>query len=356
MTLERYQLKSITDAADERMGRDRRNILGLSGAMVAHQFGRNRSRGKTKLRRLVYVALGIMVVWVLVGYLATLPVVGNHPFWRQVRAWPRDFGLKSEDVYFPADDGIVLHAWYIPAESAPRGTVILAHGIDGNASDMLPRAWFLARDGYNSLVVDLRAHGQSAGNYATPGYLEARDVLGSVSYLRHGRHQNGPIAVFGHSYGAVAAIYAASRTPDIAAVIADGAFISFEKMMRRATILLAQDPDRSYIDRVGLEVAGTRAAEWAVIPIYFLRTNVWPSPGRSDLLSAIPRINPRPILFIAGQDDEICPPENARLMYQVADSPHKQLLIVPGAEHDQTYAVAPHVYEKTVVKFLNSAL
>jgi fermentation-respiration switch protein FrsA (DUF1100 family) len=220
----------------------------------------------------------------------------------------------------------------------------------------VPRAWFLARDHYNTLVVDLRAHGQSRGNYATPGYLESRDILGALSYLRHGRHQGGPIAAFGHSYGAVAVLYAASKTPDIAAVIADSAFISFERMMRRATILLARDPDRSYVDRLGLEVAGTRAAEWAVIPIYFLRTEVWPSPGRSDLLSAIPRINPRPILFIAGQDDEICPPENARLMYEVADSPRKQLLIVPSAEHDQTYALAPHRYEETVVKFLNSAL
>ena len=324
--------------------------------MLAHQFGGKRSRGKTKLGRVGYVVLGIMVAWLLVGYLATMPVVGNHPFWRQVRAWPQDFGLKAENVYFPADDGIILHAWYIPSENPPRGTVILAHGIDGNASDMLPRAWFLARDHYNSLVVVLRAHGQSRGNYATPGYLEARDILGSLSYLRHGRHQGGPIAVFGHSYGAVAAIYAASRTPDIAAVVADGAFISFEKMMRRATILLAQDPDRSYMDRLGLRVVGTRATEWAVIPIYFLRTDVWPSPGQSDLLSAIPLINPRPILFIAGQEDEICPPENGRLMYEVADSPHKALFIVPGAEHDQTYAVAPHRYEQTVVKFLNSAL
>ena len=312
--------------------------------------------GKMKPKRLGYIVLGIFVIWFLVGYLATMPVVGNHPFWRQMRAQPRDFGLKAEDEYFPSDDGILLHAWYIPAEGASRGTLILAHGIDGNASDMLPRAWFLARDHYDSLVIDLRAHGRSAGNYATPGYMEARDILGSLSYLRHGRHDGGPIAVFGHSYGAVAGLYAAAKTPDIAAVIADGAFISFEKMMRRATILLSQDPDRSYFDRLGLEVAGTRAAEWAVLPIYFLRTEVWPSPDRSDLLSAIPSINPRPILFIAGQEDKICPPENARLMYEVADSPNKILFIVPGAEHDETYAAAPQLYEETVVKFLQNAL
>ena len=46
------------------------------------------------------------------------------------------------------------------------------------------------------------------------------------SYLQN-RGQTGPIAAMGHSYGAVAALYAAAQSPDIAAVIADGAFISF---------------------------------------------------------------------------------------------------------------------------------
>jgi len=308
-----------------------------------------------KLRRVAYIVLAIVLVWILVGFLATTPVIGDHPFWRRLRARPVDFGLSSETVSFLSQDGIRLIAWYIPAQGTPQGTIILAHGIDGNRSDMLPRAWFLSRNHYNTLLVDLRAHGQSGGNYATPGYMESRDVLGALSYLRHTRNINGPIVAFGHSYGAVASLYAAAKSPDLAAVIADGAFISFENMMKRATILLAQDPERSRLDRVGLRLAGTTAAEWVVLPMYYFRTGVWPSAARSDVFRAIPRIE-RPILFIAGEDDEICPPGDTKLMYEAAQSVEKDLLIVPNAGHDATYATHPKLYEATVVAFLQQAL
>jgi uncharacterized protein len=198
-----------------------------------------------KPKYVAYLLLGLVTLWGLVGYLATIPLVGVHPYWRQLRAQPKDFGLSAEDVSFRSMDGIRLAAWYIPARGIAHGTVIIAHGIDGNRSDMLPRASFLVRNGYNTLLVDLRGHGESGGDYAGPGYMEALDILGAVSYLRK-RGQQGPIIVMGHSYGAVAALYAAARSKDIAAVIADSAYISFEDMTKRATTLLSEDPTRSF--------------------------------------------------------------------------------------------------------------
>jgi hypothetical protein len=43
-------------------------------------------------------------------------------------------------------------------------------------------------------------------------------------------------------------------------------------MVKRATTLLAKDPERSLWERVGLQLAGFRITEWAVRPIYCLRT------------------------------------------------------------------------------------
>lgn len=308
------------------------------------------------LKRTVYIFLSLVTLWIIAGFFATMPIVGNHPFWRQMRAQPQDFSLDSESVSLLSTDGLRLTAWFIPAQGESQGTIILVHGIDGNRSDMLPRAWFLSLAHYSILDIDLRAHGGSDGNYATPGYIEARDILGAVAYLRHSRGYAGPIAVFGHSYGAVAALYAAAHSPNIAAVIADSAFISFENIMKRATDLLAQDPDRSHLDRLGLRLAGSRFAEWMVIPIYYLRTGIWPSDHRADVLLAIPKIGNRPILFIAGQRDEICPPANTEKMYKAAASSQKALLIVPHADHDSTYIAAPGLYRDTVVHFLHEAL
>lgn len=306
--------------------------------------------------RAAYTVVIVLGLWAIAGYLATMPIVGYHSFWREMRAEPEDFSLSADPAWFPAFDGVPLHGWFIQADGVAKGTLILAHGIDGNSSDMLPRAWFLVHSHYSVLLVDLRDHGESDGNYASPGYMEARDILGALSYLRHVRHIRGPIAVFGHSYGAVACIFAAAQSPDIAAVISDGAFISFVNMMHRATILLARDPEASFLDRIGLRVAGTSFAEWMVLPMYYLRTGVWASNRRADVLHAIPRLDDRPILFIAGQFDEICPPQNTKIMYDAAISPNKELFIVPRADHDTTYADAPQEYQKTVVDFLAKAL
>jgi fermentation-respiration switch protein FrsA (DUF1100 family) len=185
--------------------------------------------------------------------------------------------------------------------------------------------------------------------------MEALDMLGAVSYLRTAG-QRGPIVALGHSYGAVAVLYAAAQSPDIAAVIADSAFVSFEGMMKRATILLSEDPQRSFWARLGLRLAGSRAAELAVIPIYYLRTGVWPNGRKADTLLAVQRIGQRPILFISGEQDEIIPPEYARRMYNTALSPEKGLLIVPGASHDSTYLAAPLLYESAIVGFLERAI
>ena len=107
--------------------------------------------------------------------------------------------------------------------------------------------------------------------------------------------------------------------------------------MSRATILLSKDPERSFWERLGLRLAGFRATEWAVKPIYYLRTGVWLSGREADSLVPISRVGIRPILFISGERDEICPPQNARLMYNAAHSQQKRLLVIPNAEHDTTY-------------------
>lgn len=310
---------------------------------------------RSALERLGFILVAILVLWLLVGFLAITPVTGNHRYWRIFRAQPADFGLQAESVSFQSLDGIPLGAWYIPAQGAARGTVIISHGINGNRSDMLPRAAFLVRAGYNTLLVDLRDHGDSGGNYAGPGYIESRDVLGAVSYLRKCGDRDAIIAM-GHSYGAVASIYAAAQSREISAVIADSAYISFEDMVKRATILLSNDPERSFWERLGLRLASFRVAEWAVMPSFYLRTGVWLNRREANSLVIIPLVGERPILFIAGGRDKICPAGNARIMYNAALSPNKGLLIIPNAEHDTTYTTDPQLYQSTVVKFLEKAL
>ncbi len=181
----------------------------------------------------------------------TSQVIGHHPEWRKLAGLPEDEGMTADLVRFRSLDGLTLTGWWVSGKGDPQATIVLVHGMAGNRSHMLGRAKFLVDASHNVLAIDLRAHGDSEGNYMTPGYKEADDVLAAVQFLRAapfiGRAVHSPsrgdsgeegeygqrIVLFGYSYGAVAVLHAASRCSQVAAVIADAPFISYTDVMHR---------------------------------------------------------------------------------------------------------------------------
>jgi pimeloyl-ACP methyl ester carboxylesterase len=294
----------------------------------------------------------------MAGYVVTMAAFPS-PASRRLGATPAAAGLAADVVSFRSRDGVDLKGWWMPALGAARGTVILAHGRDANRSFMVSRAKFLVTHGYNALPIDLRAHGESAGRYMTPGYLEALDILGATDAAR-ARGASGPFVALGHSSGAVASLQAAARSPEIAAVIADGAFLSMDQVLQRATEIVGRDAKAPASAKLGLRVAnwllhsswGRRFADWA----FYARTGVRIEAHDADALPAIAHMGARPVMFIAGEQDAIATPEDARQMYAAALSPEKALLIIPGAGHNTTYGVAPALYEARVLGFLGAAL
>src|SRR5437773_6957191 len=187
-------------------------------------------------------------------------------------------------------------------------------------------------------------------------YYEAQDLLGAATYTRD-RGERGPIILLGHSSGAVASLHAAVQSADVAAVIADGAFISPEAMMRGVANVVANDPNASIWRKLGVRLAASRTLQVAVVlPMYALRTGHRLQLDRASARSAILGLGARPVLFIAGERDSVVPPENARRMYGAAPSPLKRLLIIPGAEHNNTDWVNAPPYEAEVLAFLRTVL
>jgi pimeloyl-ACP methyl ester carboxylesterase len=278
---------------------------------------------------------------------------------------PADYGLNSEVVSFSSVDGIALKAWWIPAQPADESTtepaptsaqaqpttptvnVVMAHGRDMNRSGMLPRAAFLVRRGYNVLDVDLRNHGESAGNYLTPGSREALDILAGVGYVRS-RGERGPIVAFGYSYGAVAALHAAAQCADVAAVVADSAFISPDDVLKN----VAHEKSIPLQFRILLQFARLPLLDRSSDLMFRLRTGVRIDRDKASALAAVRRVQ-QPILSISGDKDWLAPTENTRQMYQEARTTHKQLVVIPGASHNTTSSGATRpLYEFSVLDFL----
>lgn len=314
--------------------------------------------GRRRRARLVCWLVAIFAVVLLfyaaVGYIGTADMFGDHSRWRGMDRGPADFGLRSETVSFDSTDGIPLKAWWLPASGIPRGTVIVAHGIDHTRQVMLPRATFLVHGGYEVLIPDLRCHGESGGTIASPGLLEARDILGALRYIR-ARGNREPIAVLGLSYGAVASLIAASESPGIAAVISDGAFPTGKGLSEDISKHFLHDPKTNFLVRVLFLMSSISGAARATALVYYLRSGVYLGP---DLLSVMPsasRIRV-PVLLISGQEDWIVPTDRARQILAVLPGDQKELLVIPGAHHDTTYSTAPELYGSTVLSFLDRAI
>lgn len=164
------------------------------------------------------------------------------PVRQRLWATPGDAGLGYEDVQFPAQDGLRVSGWFVPAPESARqdgATIALVHGWGWNrlgtaAESLLSRLsggmpveflriiHALHGAGYNVLTFDLRNHGQSATSIpVTFGLDEAKDLLGALAYLRGRPEVNADkIGVIGFSMGGNVLLYTLPQTSAVKAAVA----------------------------------------------------------------------------------------------------------------------------------------
>ena len=105
-------------------------------------------------------------------------------------------------VTLTTKDSIKLDCWYIKTNKQPLGTVILFHGHVSKKGSVLDESIGFRQLGYNTLLVDFRAHGSSGGNTCTIGYLESEDVKLAYDHVKEKGEKN--IILWGISMGAAA--------------------------------------------------------------------------------------------------------------------------------------------------------
>jgi uncharacterized protein len=152
---------------------------------------------------------------------------------------PSEHGLDFEEVSFPSRDGIPLEGWFIPAAGSDK-LVIANHPMgftrsglpahlepwhsawaasgNGFEVDLTPDYKILHDAGYNVLAYDLRNHGVSGaanGGISSSGVLEARDVVGSLTYA-HNRPDTRDMAIglFSRCLGCSSTFAAMTQFPD----------------------------------------------------------------------------------------------------------------------------------------------
>ena len=102
-------------------------------------------------------------------------------------------------IYLTTKDNLKLEAWLMEVPNS-KGTVAMFHGHGGKKSSVLTEAYSFQQMGYNTLLLDFRAHGNSEGNTCTIGYKEAEDVQLAYNYLQQQGEKK--IVLWGISLGA----------------------------------------------------------------------------------------------------------------------------------------------------------
>ncbi len=240
---------------------------------------------------------------------------------------PADYGLAFEAVRIPTVRGRSLFGWLLPAPGSDR-TVVVVHGWGSNAELMLPLAAPLQRAGFNVLLYDARNHGNSDADTFSSLPRFAEDLGKAIAWLkRHHSQRAHRIAVLGHSVGAGAVLFQASRNPDIAAVISIAAFAHPAQVTERYL-------RRLYLPRPIINLV-IRYVEWVI----------------GDRFETIAPINTVrqivcPILLVHGQDDRTVPVDDGRrILANCRVSSQARLLEIEGAGHDSVDKIEHHVRE-----------
>jgi uncharacterized protein len=232
---------------------------------------------------------------------------------RGVDVTPAQLGIRAETVWLRSEDGVRLHAFWVPSEGATRA-ILMLHGNAGNASHRLPRAAALAGLGAHVLLIDYRGYGLSSG---TPGERGAyADARAGLAYLASRGIGESRVVPFGHSLGGAIAVDLAQDRA-LAGVVLESTFTSLGDVARG--------------------IAGPLGS-------VLLR-------GRFDARSKIGKLR-APLLQLHGDRDTLVRFEVGRALFDAAPVP-KRFEALAGAGHNDTAELGGRGYLDHVRRFLD---
>lgn len=228
-------------------------------------------------------------------------------------------------------DGLELKAKkFSPAENSNRWA-ILVHGYGRDGTFAYDYAEEYLKRGWNVLIPDLRAAGESQGKFITMGALESRDVFDWANKIP----DDAQIVLHGVSMGAATVLMTAALEPkNLIAVVEDCGYTSAYEMF---TAQLK-------------EIFGL--PEYPIMPCANIVCGFKTSVKISDAapIDSVDKIKV-PILFIHGYADKLVPFEMMTQLYNKATAP-KEKFVVTGAGHADAKRKNPADYFYKVFEFL----
>ncbi len=187
---------------------------------------------KTK-KRICIAAISLAVL--ILATLVSIPYVILPMFlgkrYEQKQHIASDYGVEAERIALETDDALSLAAWRVRSAS-PKGTVVILSGIQNpSVTAFFGYAKLLKDNGWDSLLIEMRARSESEGEEIGFGMTEWRDVKAGVDVLSaDSAMRDLPIVTMGTSMGGGTVIIAAGELPQVDGVISVSAFSSWSDL------------------------------------------------------------------------------------------------------------------------------
>ena len=171
------------------------------------------------------ISIKRIIIEILIGCLLIIVYCPNNLYYPVKKVYPAYY--VHEDIYFNAQDGIKLNAWYIkPKDGMP--TILFSHGNGGNISYFFDILIPFAQKGYGIFIYDYRGYGNSKSFPFENGLY--KDLRGAINYLNNEKNTpNKNIILWGLSIGGGVTSKIANEN-DFKAIILQSTFTNIKDM------------------------------------------------------------------------------------------------------------------------------
>ncbi len=239
--------------------------------------------------------------------------------------------LRDTVIHNP--QGLRMHAWYLASADSSNNTAVIVHGYTSNPIEMMQIGYLYHHDlGYNILLPDLIAHGQSEGETIQMGWHDRLDVKQWTS-VAHDIFRADTMVVHGISMGAATTMcLAGDETPAyVRAFVEDCGYTS-----------------------VWDEFEGELRGQFSLPAFPLLHTTSllcklvhgW-SFTEASPLNQVKRCT-KPMLFIHGTNDTYVPTAMVHPLFE-AKPGIKRLWLAPGSAHAVAYKDHPQEYTEILL-------
>lgn len=231
-----------------------------------------------------------------------------------------------------------LDANYLPKAGSHK-TAIILHGYMGNKNTMGEYAAMFHQLGYNTLLPDARAQGQSQGHYIGYGWPERYDVRRWVNRVIAHNGKKSQVVIFGVSMGGATTMMTSGlKLPQqVKAFVEDCGYTSVKDEIEHEAKQLYHLPAFPRFPLVEI-LSGINRVKVG----YFM--------GDGSARQSLTH-NRRPMLFIHGNRDTFVPTAMVYQNYRASKGP-KALWVTKGVTHAKSFETYPREYRWHVEKFL----